>query len=308
MNSLKAMSLIGLLGLSTNTVQAMDRETEEQKNTCYPCERFEIINEEEQICENHRESFHPYEATGKHLRTDKEIITLYRVPLRLAVIFKGDALRGEKVRITCSDERSVLLSNNKDDLYKKGCAVMPEKNIESFDIQKRVNYNKLPDCYNAFKCKNINPDEPSRLVKTYGFGEARNLNGVSITIEETEDQTVWKYADSQWSANFVFFPWAPGVLSDTALTKDVQNPSSLRIEVRGDVFGLPRAKYDHNYLYLQPETDGEWHSDERTGTFIIEEKSIEGGLARHNELEEGGSLGKLKKKREQKTANLRNNK
>lgn len=230
-NTLKILSLIGLL---IPSVQAM-------------------------------EIMHPFEATDEQIKVCTYCPeTLYRSPIKVSFMIQGDSLRGETVRVTCSDARSVLLTHNwHGEFCKETYAVMPGSNTKTLEEPSYVDYNNLPNCYDAFKERrgsdNTNLNQPAKLVKTYNFGEAVNLNGVSIKVEETENQDVWKSNSSEWAAEFDFYPWSPGVLSHMALNKDVKNESSLFFEINGNIAGVSVAKFSsiHPYQTLIASTDFE---------------------------------------------------
>ena len=128
----------------------------------------------------------------------------------------------------------------------------------------------LPNCYDNIFGTQMGPkemidtvmgvlDETSKIVRAYNFGNARNLNGVSMKIEEADDQDIWKFGLNEWSANFDFYPWSPGVLRHMGLNEDCKNGSSLCFEIEGNIAGIsfPKHASIHPYLKLIESTNFE---------------------------------------------------
>ncbi len=233
---------------------------------------------------------HPFEPTDDQIDVCNYCPkTLYRSPIKVAFSVKGNDLRGETVCITGSDARSVLLPHNwyGGKFCEEAYAVMPGAKIKNLEEPEYVNYNdsrfsrppvnrisgakilptgkdtyNLPNCYdNIFGIQmgyeNIGLDETSKIVKTYNFGNASNLNGVSIKIGDPEAQNIWSYGCNEWSAEFDFYPWSPGVLSYSFKNEDWKNKSFLCFEIEGYIAGisLPKHSSIHPYLVLINSTD-----------------------------------------------------
>jgi hypothetical protein len=228
-NTFKTMALIGFFSVNAQATQGLDhpfQASEEQINGCTYCPQ-----------------------------------NLYRDPIKVAFIVKGDELRDESVRITCSDARSVLLPHKPHGSFaQETYAVMPGGNMKSLDQPIYLNYNQLPTCYEAFKplkiFESMQNEEKSKLVKTYNFGSARNLNGVSVKIEETQSQNLWTFWGGEWSAEFDFYPWMPGVIGSMCTHKDIKNESNLMFEIKGSIAGVsyPKLSSIHPYTALIDST------------------------------------------------------